>query len=69
VSRLFEILAAAAGRSVEPQQLPLREGELQRSCMDPSRASEAIGWEPKIGVEAGLEQTYRELVAEFEAGP
>ncbi len=67
VSRLFEILADEAGSSAEPEQLPLREGELERSCMDPSLASRELGWEAKIGLDDGLRQTYRELVAEFEA--
>jgi UDP-glucose 4-epimerase len=67
VSRLFEILAEESGSSAEPEQLPLREGELERSCMDPSHASRELGWEPKVGLEEGLRQTYRELVSEFEA--
>jgi UDP-glucose 4-epimerase len=67
VSRLFEILADEAGSSVEPEQLPLRAGELERSCMDPSHAARELGWEAKVGLDEGLRETYRELVAEFEA--
>ncbi len=67
VSKLFEILADEAGVAVAPEQLPLREGELERSCMDPAHASRELGWEAKIGLDEGLRQTYRELVAEFEA--
>jgi UDP-glucose 4-epimerase len=67
VSKLFEILASAAGSSVEPIELPLREGELERSCLDTSHASEVLGWRAKIGLDEGLKRTYHELVAEFEA--
>ena len=67
VSRLFEILAAAAGREVQPAELPLREGELERSCLDASLAAEALGWSAGIELETGLKQTFTELVAEFEA--
>jgi len=67
VSALFEILAAAASREVEPTLLPLREGELERSCLDPSVAAEALGWRATIGLETGLRQTFAELVAEFES--
>jgi UDP-glucose 4-epimerase len=67
VSKLFENLAAAAGSSLEPIELPLREGELERSCMDPSHAAEVLDWRARIGLEEGLERTFRELIAEFEA--
>jgi UDP-glucose 4-epimerase len=67
VSTLFELLATAAGREVQPAELPLREGELERSCMDPSHAADVLGWRATIGLEAGLKQTFAELVAEFEA--
>jgi UDP-glucose 4-epimerase len=49
--------------------LPLREGELERSCMDPSRAAEVLGWRAEISLEDGLAETYSELVAGFEAQP
>jgi nucleoside-diphosphate-sugar epimerase len=67
VSELFEILTAAAGSSIEPIELPLREGELERSCLDTSHASEVLEWEAKIALDEGLKRTYHELVAEFEA--
>jgi UDP-glucose 4-epimerase len=67
VSKLFSILAGAAGSSVEPIELPLREGELERSCIDPTYAAEVLGWRAGISLEEGLPQTYAELVAEFEA--
>lgn len=67
VSRLFEILAVAAGREADPEELPLREGELERSCIDPSLASEVLGWRATVDLETGLKQTFAELVTEFEA--
>ncbi len=67
VSELFTILASAAGRTVEPIELPLREGELEHSCLDPSLASRALDWGARIRLEEGLMETYNELVSEFEA--
>jgi UDP-glucose 4-epimerase len=67
VSKLFQILAAAAGSSVEPIELPLREGELERSWLDTAHAAEVLGWRARITLDEGLKRTYQELVAEFEA--
>lgn len=67
VSGVWSLLKAAAGVEIEPELLPLREGELERSCMDPSYAAEVLGWRAQVGVEAGLAKTYPELVAGFEA--
>ena len=73
VRQLYSVLAAAAESSIEPELLPLREGELERSCMDPSHANEVLGWRARIPISDGLTETYRELVCEFEererAGP
>jgi UDP-glucose 4-epimerase len=66
VQELYSILAQTAGSSIEPESLPLREGELKRSCMDPSHAQRTLGWDARIGVADGLDQTYRALVAGFE---
>jgi UDP-glucose 4-epimerase len=67
VEQLYVVLAEAAGSSVEPERLPLREGELERSCMDASHAEDVLGWHARISIADGLTQTYRELVQEFEA--
>jgi UDP-glucose 4-epimerase len=64
---VFDVLQEAAGTEVEPELQALRLGELERSCMDPALAQQELGWRPEIGVEEGLEQTYRALVASFEA--
>lgn len=67
VRELYSVLAATAGSSIEPELLPLRAGELERSCMDPSLAQRVLGWRARIPIADGLAQTYRELVAGFEA--
>jgi UDP-glucose 4-epimerase len=67
VSTLLEILAAASSRDAQPTELPLREGELERSCLDPSLAAEVLGWRATIDVQTGLKQTFAELVAEFDS--
>jgi UDP-glucose 4-epimerase len=66
VNTLLEGLQHAAGTAVEPVPAPLREGELERSCLDRGRARRELGWEPAIELEDGLRRTYEALVAEFE---
>jgi UDP-glucose 4-epimerase len=65
VSALFEMLQEVAGTSIEPELAPLRTGELERSCMDPTRAAEVLGWRAEIDIKTGLESTYRALIEEF----
>jgi UDP-glucose 4-epimerase len=67
VAQVFEMLQTAAGTSLDPELAPLRAGELERSCMDPSRARRELGWEAEIGLADGLRSTYHALVEEFEA--
>jgi UDP-glucose 4-epimerase len=69
VMKIFETLREVAGSSVEPELAPLREGELERSCMDPGRAQGELGWRAEVGLDEGLRSTYRALVEAFEAEP
>ncbi len=66
VARLFELLRTAANVKIEGELAPLRAGELERSCLDSSRARDELGWQAEIGLEDGLGATYHALVAEFD---
>ncbi len=65
VRTLWELLRAEAGSSIEPQLAPLRPGELERSCIDPARAREQLGFEAQIPLADGVRSTYHALVSEF----
>jgi UDP-glucose 4-epimerase len=67
VQTLFDDLQRAAGTSLTPELAPLREGELERSCMDPSRAAERLSWHAQVELAEGLATTYRDLTAAFAA--
>lgn len=69
VREVFELLQGAAGVEVEPKLAPLRGGEMERALLDPARAARALDWRAEVPLEAGIPQTYRALVAEFEAAP
>ena len=66
VTTLLGHLQRAARTQIEPVLAPLREGELERSCLDPGLAERELGWRAEIGLEEGLRETYEALVAEFE---
>jgi UDP-glucose 4-epimerase len=68
VQEVFDGIQQAAGTTLEPGLADLREGELRRSCLDPSLAERELGWRAEIDLLDGLSGTYHALVAEFEAG-
>lgn len=67
VMRVWSVLAEVSGTSVEPELSPLREGELERSCMDPGKAQRELGWSAQNRLDLGLRDTYEALVKEFGA--
>ncbi len=67
VLTLWNVLKAASGSDVEPQLADLRPGELQRSCLDSSRAERELGWRAQVPIEEGLKRTYAALVEEFQS--
>jgi UDP-glucose 4-epimerase len=48
------VRVADRGRAVDPTFAPARPGEVQRSCLDVTRAREELGWEAQVGLEDGL---------------
>jgi UDP-glucose 4-epimerase len=47
----------SGGAQFEPEFAPERPGEVQRIAIDPSRALEELGWEPRVQLREGLERT------------
>ena len=58
---LVEALAPHAANGFEPDFQPERKGEVRRSALDATRAREAFGWESRIDVASGLQQTLASL--------
>ena len=59
VNRLYEVMAAVAGRSGVPEHAEARAGELARSSLDPAKASIHLGWKPWTSLEDGLAAVMR----------
>jgi UDP-glucose 4-epimerase len=66
VATIWRVLAEAASTDLEPVLEPLREGELSRSCIDPSLAKARLRWQPTMPLNAGLRTTLGALMAELE---
>jgi UDP-glucose 4-epimerase len=51
---LYDALARITGYPEPPNRAPARAGELERSALDPGRASIHLGWKPWTGLDEGL---------------
>jgi UDP-glucose 4-epimerase len=58
---LVDALRAHTGDGFDAEHAPPRPGEVQRIALDPSRAKEELGWEPKVDLDEGLERTLASL--------
>jgi UDP-glucose 4-epimerase len=54
---LLEAFGQLLGREIEAEFAPPRLGELDRSCLDPTRAREELGWKAQIAPLEGLKRT------------
>ena len=61
VLELWESCRATAGSTLAATHAPARLGELQRSCLDPSRAAAVLGWRARTSLPEGLQATWEWL--------
>lgn len=52
--QLYDAMAAAAGVTTEPEFLPARTGELQRSVLNAGKAQRELGWRASVDVPNGV---------------
>jgi UDP-glucose 4-epimerase len=57
VKELYGKLAELTATRFEPVYGAARPGELQRIVVDPTKASEVLGWVPQVPLDTGLKQT------------
>jgi UDP-glucose 4-epimerase len=64
VNRLYEILLEVSGKEgFTPQHGPAKPGEQMRSCVDPTKATRVLGWQPAVDLNTGLEKTLQFFAA------
>jgi UDP-glucose 4-epimerase len=57
VNKLYSVLCAIVGRSVEPNRAPRRPGDLRHAYFDCRRAHKDLKWQPAVELAEGLVQT------------
>lgn len=58
VNQIIDMLAQAAGKSVEKVYNLMREGDIYRSSLANGKACERLDWKPVMGLAEGLARTY-----------
>jgi UDP-glucose 4-epimerase len=58
VLELYDLCRRTAGSDAEPEHVPARPGEAQRSVVDPTLAATELGWRPRTSLEDGLQTTW-----------
>lgn len=59
VNQLIKILEQIAGREVQKQYCPVRDGDIYRSSLSNQAAQEKLGWQCEMLLADGLAKTYR----------
>jgi UDP-glucose 4-epimerase len=57
INELYDLIASAAGSTVQPNYAPAKDGDVARSCLDATKAKEHMGWEPWVSLEEGIPRT------------
>jgi UDP-glucose 4-epimerase len=57
VNELYSLIARAAGVERPPRHGPAMPGEQRTSCLDVTRATELLGWRPRVALEEGISRT------------
>jgi len=57
VLQLVENLNKIIGKNIQPKFLPVRAGDVFRTCADISKIKEKLGYTPKVDFEEGLKRT------------
>ena len=57
VNEVFRLLQRVTGNSAPPIYGAPRPGDVRHITLDPSRAKRMLGWEPRVGLNEGLEET------------
>jgi UDP-glucose 4-epimerase len=57
INELYHTMAKVVGFSGEPEHGPARQGDVLRSCLDPSKAEKLLEWRAWTSLEEGVSRT------------
>jgi UDP-glucose 4-epimerase len=57
VNQIFDALKKHTAQKVEAIHAPERLGEIHRICLDAAKAKDVLGWEPRVGLDEGIQKT------------
>lgn len=66
---IYDTVRRHAGSELPPIYAPTRLGEVERICLDASRAKDVLGWEPTVALDDGIKTAvsfYRERMDQFQ---
>ncbi len=58
VVQLADLIQQVSGTKPVIDQLPARPGEVQRSCLLPTKAADVLGWKPQVSIHDGVRETF-----------
>ncbi|HEX6873609.1 MAG TPA: GDP-mannose 4,6-dehydratase, partial [Micromonosporaceae bacterium] len=61
VNEIFAMVNAMLPPSMAPRYLPANPGEVDRICLDPSRAGQLLGWQARTSLEEGVRDVIEHL--------
>jgi UDP-glucose 4-epimerase len=54
---VFDLVRDLLNKSVQPKYIPRRPGEIDRICLDISKAERLLGWKPRVSLAEGARRT------------
>lgn len=54
---VFDLVRNLLGKPIQPKYVPRRAGEIDRICLDVSKAERLLGWEPEVSITEGARRT------------
>lgn len=54
---VFDLVRELLGKSLQPKYVPRRPGEIDRICLDISKAERLLGWRPQVSLSEGARRT------------
>jgi nucleoside-diphosphate-sugar epimerase len=69
VLELVNFLNKIIGKNIQPKLLPVRAGDVYRTCADISKIKKTLKYEPKVNFEEGLKRTVEYFKSKVIADP